>query len=111
MEIVQDNKSLIKACKLIRKQKVIYIDTEFLRDKTYWPKLCLIQIKTARKIFVIDTLSSNKMNYESFKNILSEKKIIKVMHASRQDLEVLMLNFDIFVFHFPLIDHQLNLSV
>ena len=49
MEIVQDNKSLLKACKLIKKQKIIYIDTEFLRDKTYWPLLCLIQVKTARK--------------------------------------------------------------
>ena len=105
MEIVQDNKSLIKACKLIRKQKVIYIDTEFLRDKTYWPILCLIQIKTARKIFIIDTLISNKMNFECLKDILKEKKITKVIHASRQDLEVLMFKFDIFVQ--PIFDTQL----
>ena len=104
MEIVQDNKSLIKACKLIRKQSAIYIDTEFLRDKTYWPKLCLIQIKTARKIFVIDTLSPKKMNFDCLKEILSEKKIIKVMHACKQDLEVLMLKFDIFVQ--PIFDTQ-----
>ena len=40
MEIVQDNKSLIKACKLMTKQQEINIHTEYLRDKTYWPKLC-----------------------------------------------------------------------
>lgn len=105
MEIVQDNKSLIKACKLIRKQSVIYIDTEFLRDKTYWPVLCLIQIKTARKIFAIDTLSPKKMNFSCLREILEEKKIIKVMHACKQDLEVLMLKFDVFVQ--PIFDTQL----
>ena len=46
MEIVQDNKSYERACKLIKKQKIVYLDTEFLRDKTYWPLLCILQIKT-----------------------------------------------------------------
>ena len=105
MEIVQDNKSLIKACKLIRKQKIIYIDTEFLRDKTYWPQLCLIQIKTARKIFLIDIIASDKMNFENLKEILIEKKIVKVLHSCRQDLEVLMQQFGIFVK--PIFDTQL----
>jgi len=54
MEIVQDNKSYERACKLIKKQKIVYLDTEFLRDKTYWPLLCILQIKTARKTFIFD---------------------------------------------------------
>ena len=37
MQIVQDNKSLDKLCKKLKKHKVIYLDTEFKRDKTYWP--------------------------------------------------------------------------
>ena len=62
MEIVQDNKSYNRACKLIKKQSTIYLDTEFLRDKTYWPLLCLIQIKTARKTFILDFIKTKNLD-------------------------------------------------
>ena len=73
MEIVQDNKSLKKLCKNLIKQKIIYLDTEFLRDRTYWPLLCTIQIRTQRKSYLIDMISDNQMELDQFKDILKDK--------------------------------------
>ncbi len=89
MKIVQDNKSLEKLCKLLNKQKIIFMDTEFKRDNTYWPILCTIQIKTQRKEFLIDMLSKEKINFEKFGIIMQSKKILKVIHSARQDIEVI----------------------
>ena len=57
MELVQDNKSLLRITKLLKKNEVLFVDTEFLRNNTYWPKLCLIQIKAKKKIYLIDPLA------------------------------------------------------
>ena len=105
MEIVQDNKSLVKACKLIKKQKIIYIDTEFLRDKTYWPLLCLVQIKTARKIFGIDMVTLGQVDFTELREILINKKILKIIHAGRQDLEIIFLKLGIVIK--PIFDTQI----
>ena len=88
MKIVQDNKSLKILCKNLKKQKIIYLDTEFLRDRTYWPLLCTIQIRTQRKSYLLDMISDDQMNFEEFKNILKNKNILKVIHSGRQDIEV-----------------------
>ncbi len=105
MEIVQDNKSLKILCKNLIKQKIIYLDTEFLRDQTYWPLLCTVQIRTQRKSYLIDMMSKNQMDFEQFKNILKNKNILKVIHSARQDIEVLLHNFNLVVW--PIFDTQL----
>jgi len=105
MEIVQDNKSLKKLCKNLIKQKIIYLDTEFLRDRTYWPLLCTIQIRTQRKSYLIDMMSDDQMDFKHFKDILKNKKILKVIHSARQDIEVLLYNFNLVVW--PIFDTQL----
>ena len=105
MKIVQDNKSLKNLCKNLKKQKIIYLDTEFLRDRTYWPLLCTIQIQTQKKSYLIDMISSNQMNFDPFKDILANKKILKVIHSARQDIEVLLYNFNLVVW--PIFDTQI----
>jgi len=109
MKIVQDNKSYEKACKLIKKQKILYLDTEFLRDKTYWPLLCILQIKTARKTFIFDFLKKDKFDLSKLKKIFEDKKILKVIHSSKQDLEVIFLNFNIIIN--PVFDTQIAYSL
>ena len=59
MELVQDNKSLLRITKLLKKNEVLFVDTEFLRNNTYWPKLCLIKIKAKKKIYLIDPLAKD----------------------------------------------------
>ena len=105
MEIVQDNKSLKNLCKNLKKQKIIYLDTEFLRDRTYWPLLCTIQIRTQKKSYLIDMISDERMDFEQFKVILKNKNILKVIHSARQDIEVLLYNFNLIVW--PIFDTQL----
>jgi len=70
-----------------QKDKIIGLDTEFHRVNTYYPKLCLIQISNFAESIIIDPLESD---FDSFflKKLLFNKKIKKVIHASRQDLEI-----------------------
>ena len=103
MELVQDNKSLKKITKSLKKNDVLYIDTEFLRNNTYWPKLCLIQIKAKKKIYLIDTLA--KIDINELKEILIDTRILKVFHSARQDIEVLMNTYKIIPW--PIYDTQI----
>ncbi|MDC3144442.1 HRDC domain-containing protein [Pelagibacteraceae bacterium] len=103
MELVQDNKSLKKITKSLKKNDVLYIDTEFLRNNTYWPKLCLIQIKAKKKIYLIDALA--KINIIELKEILTDSRILKVFHSARQDIEVLMYTYQIIPW--PIYDTQI----
>jgi len=105
MEIVQDNKSLKTLCKNLKKQKIIYLDTEFLRDRTYWPLLCTIQIRTQRRSYLIDMISDGQMDFKQFKDILENKNILKVIHSARQDIEVLLYKFNLIMW--PIFDTQL----
>ena len=105
MKIVQDNKSLKTLCKNLKKQKIIYLDTEFLRDRTYWPLLCTIQIRTQRRSYLIDMISDGQMDFKQFKDILENKNILKVIHSARQDIEVLLYKFNLIMW--PIFDTQL----
>jgi ribonuclease D len=72
---------------------VIGIDTEFLREKTYFAQLCLIQLSTAEDAWCIDTVGldvdSDRTALAPLQALLADARIVKVMHAARQDLEVL----------------------
>ena len=80
----QDN--LLKLCSLIEASDVIAIDTEFLREKTYYAQLCLIQIATDDLIACVDPLSIPKL--DPFLDLLYQPERLKVLHSARQDLEI-----------------------
>ena len=65
---------------------VIAIDTEFVREKTYYPQLCLIQVAAENSIWLIDTLVIEDLS--SFFQALCNPPSLKVFHAARQDLEI-----------------------
>ena len=105
MKIVQDNKSLKNLCKNLKNHKIIYLDTEFRRDRTYWPLLCTIQIRTQKKSYLIDMISNQNMDFKQLREILKNKNILKVIHSARQDIEVLLYSFNLIVW--PIFDTQL----
>ena len=105
MKIVQDNKSLKSLCKNLKNHKIIYLDTEFRRDRTYWPLLCTIQIRTQKKSYLIDMISNQNMDFKQLREILKNKNILKVIHSARQDIEVLLYSFNLIVW--PIFDTQL----
>ena len=88
MSVIIDNfKDLNSIIKIIQDEDFLAIDTEFIRETTYFSKLCLIQIATKNISFIIDPLSNN-ITLEPLWEILNKKQIIKVMHSGRQDMEI-----------------------
>lgn len=88
MKIIKDTSALIKFCKKIKDYEFVTIDLEFLRDKTYWSQLCLIQVGTEDFHSCIDPLDDN-IDLSAFFKVLKDESIVKVFHASRQDIEIL----------------------
>ena len=87
MELIKTNKELKEACKKLNKAKFITIDTEFIREKTYWSQLCLIQVCSSESEFIIDPLEED-IDLKPFIKILNKKSILKVFHSGRQDIEI-----------------------
>ena len=86
VNIIRDNTTLKKFCKKCINEKVLAIDTEFIRENTYYPILSLIQIASDSFSAIIDPLSD--IDLQPFWEILSNKNILKVFHAGRQDIEI-----------------------
>ena len=74
-------------CDKIKGQAFVAVDTEFMRETTYWPKLCLIQAAAPNAEAVIDPLADG-LDLEPFLEILRDPSIEKVFHAARQDVEI-----------------------
>ncbi len=78
---------LEKFCGANKSAKFLSVDTEFVREKTYYPKLCLIQICNGKNIFLIDPIPEN-LDLTPLKELFLSPDILKIFHASRQDLEI-----------------------
>jgi ribonuclease D len=74
-------------CEQIEGQPFVAVDTEFMRETTYWPKLCLIQAATPCAEAVIDPLSPD-IDLSPFLALMADQSIEKVFHAARQDVEI-----------------------
>jgi len=87
MQVITTTDELAKFSKTLRAQPYVAVDTEFMREKTYWPILCLIQAAADGAEAVIDPLA-DKIDLSPFLDLLTDKKVVKVFHAARQDLEI-----------------------
>ena len=87
MRIVENTEDLKALCKELNKQKFITVDTEFVREKTYFSEVCLIQVGWIDDAAIIDPLAQD-MDLEPFSEVLSNKKVLKVFHSGRQDIEI-----------------------
>ena len=65
------------------------IDTEFMRERTYYPQLCLVQIATESDCYLVDPLAG--LDLGPMHQVLADRSKLKILHAARQDLEVLLL--------------------
>lgn len=88
MPIITSSQGVADLCARLSQHPFITIDTEFLREKTYYPKLCLIQLSSPDKAAVaIDPLIKD-IDLKPLFSLLSNPKVLKVFHAGRQDLEI-----------------------
>ncbi|MEP3246073.1 MAG: ribonuclease D [Sneathiella sp.] len=87
MQIVTTTDSLAELCARLSDHPYITIDTEFLRENTFWPELCLVQIASDDESAIIDPLAK-KIDLKPLFDLLQNSSVLKVFHAGRQDLEI-----------------------
>ena len=87
MTPITTNEALAEFCARLSDAPFIAVDTEFMRETTYWPKLCLIQAASTEYAGIIDPMADG-LDLEPFLEILRDPNIVKVFHACRQDVEI-----------------------
>lgn len=88
MSLITTTKELKSLCTRLKKSDFITVDTEFIREKTYWPRLCLIQVAgDDEEPYAIDPLAEG-IDLAPFYEVMLDKEVLKVFHACRQDLEI-----------------------
>ncbi|MBC6983038.1 ribonuclease D [Caulobacter sp. 17J80-11] len=87
MTPITSNEALVEFCARLSQSPFVAVDTEFMRETTFWPKLCLIQAATPDEAGVIDPLAEG-LDLKPFLDLLANPKIEKVFHAARQDVEI-----------------------
>ena len=85
--MIDTQDALLQAIDVLRTQSVIAVDTEFIREKTYYPQLCLIQIAYEEGVFLIDPLSG--IDLGALREVFCNPAILKVFHSGQQDLEIM----------------------
>lgn len=80
--------ALAAACARLATHDYVTVDTEFLRETTYYPKLCLIQMASADEIVLVDPLAAG-IDLAPFFGLMADERVVKVFHAARQDLEII----------------------
>jgi ribonuclease D len=87
MALITDNTALQELCGRLSEATYITVDTEFMREKTYWPILCLVQVAGPDEAWAIDPLAEG-LDLSPLFDLFADEKILKVFHAGRQDLEI-----------------------
>jgi ribonuclease D len=87
MSIVSGTDELAAICERFARFPHVTVDTEFMRETTYWPKLCVIQMASPEEAFIIDALAPD-IDLAPFFELMRDEKVLKVFHAARQDIEI-----------------------
>jgi len=87
MEPITTTKELAAVCSRLAKHPFVTVDTEFLRETTYFPILCVAQMASADEAVVVDSLAEG-LDLAPFFKLMANEKVLKVFHAARQDIEI-----------------------
>lgn len=85
--MIETSAALAEVCERLSKAAFITVDTEFIREKTYYPVLCLIQIASPAEAHCVDPLAED-IDLTPLFDLMQNKKVLKVFHAARQDIEI-----------------------
>ncbi len=86
--LIETDAALRTYCESLRDTAWLGVDTEFLRVNTYYPQLCLVQLANADSIVLLDPVKIGRL--DPLRRVLADSGIVKIVHAARQDLEVLV---------------------
>lgn len=85
--IIDNTHDLKSLCNRFEKEKFITVDTEFIRERTYYAELCLIQVASPSEAWCIDPLAPD-INLSPLVDLMKNQNVLKVFHAARQDIEI-----------------------
>src|SRR3974390_430669 len=87
MDLITTTNELAAVCARMARHPYVTVDTEFLRETTYYPLLCVAQMASPEEAMVIDTLATG-IDLGPFFELLIDENVVKVFHAARQDIEI-----------------------
>jgi ribonuclease D len=93
MKLITTTDELAAFCKPLANTEFVAVDTEFMRERTYWPKLCLAQVAGPDEAAAIDALAEG-IDLAPLDELMANPKVLKVFHAARQDIEIFYLRMN-----------------
>ena len=87
MNLLTTSAEVATLCAELAREPYVAVDTEFMRDRTYWPKLCLVQLAGAKRQAAIDPLARG-IDLAPLFVLMANPEVLKVFHAARQDIEI-----------------------
>jgi len=90
--LITQSAELAELCERLRTEPFVTVDTEFMRERTYWPELCVVQLAGSQDVAVVDA-EAEGMDLSPLGDLLADPAVVKVFHAARQDVEIFLLKF------------------
>jgi ribonuclease D len=106
--LITETEDLAALCARLRQERFVTVDTEFMRERTYWPELCLVQLAGETEVAEVDALAPG-LDLAPLGELLADPAVVKVFHAARQDVEIFLLKFG--AVPTPLFDTQIAAMV
>ncbi|QBR71608.1 ribonuclease D [Beijerinckiaceae bacterium] len=88
MTLIATTQELAAVCRRLATHPFVTVDTEFLRETTFWPRLCVVQIASAEEAVAVDAMAEG-LDLSPFFELMADQRLTKVFHAARQDLEII----------------------
>ncbi|MDE2579636.1 MAG: ribonuclease D [Hyphomicrobiales bacterium] len=88
MTLIATSQDLADVCGRLARHPFVTVDTEFLRETTFWPKVCVIQLASPDEAVAVDALADG-LDLAPFFALMADPKVVKVFHAARQDIEII----------------------
>lgn len=106
---ITTSEDLAEFCRSFGDEEFITVDTEFIRERTYFPQLCLMQVATSKEAAAIDPLASGGIDLSPLYRAFADETLVKVFHACKQDIEIFVHESG--VVPYPLYDTQIAAMV
>lgn len=94
MRVVTTTEQLAEAVRELSAHPYVAVDTEFLREQTFWPELCLVQLAGPGVELIVDPLAPD-IDLKPFYELMANRAVVKVFHAARQDIEIVYAEADL----------------
>ena len=90
--LVTTSMELAELCARLATENFVTVDTEFMRERTYWPELCVVQLGGSEDVAVVDAQAEG-LDLSPLGHLLANPNVVKVFHAARQDVEIFLLKY------------------